>query len=99
MAEKWTIDTYSEEAVLTLTDGAEVVFRFGDNRERWIADVRLMTAAPQLLDALVGLYEHNKNNYGIAGLNQAALEAIEAAVGRAPVGGAEEDENEPRRLE
>ena len=58
---------------------------------------RLLMAAPELLDALVSLYDHTKNNHNIAGLNQAAIEAIEAAVGRAPEGDArEEDEDEAR---
>ena len=58
------------------------------DRERYAA---IMT---QLLDALVGLYDHTKNNRNIAGLNTAAIEAIEAAVGRAPEGDAKEDEDE-----
>ena len=53
------------------------------DRERYAA------ITTQLLDALAGLYDHTKNNRNIAGLNQAAIEAIEAAVGRAPEGDAE----------
>jgi hypothetical protein len=45
------MDMYSKEAVLTLDDGAEIVFRFHDDRARWIADVQLMAAAPELLEA------------------------------------------------
>lgn len=82
MTDRWKLDVFSEEAIVQFPDLEEVIFPFEDDRERWIATARLIAAAPELLDALVGLYEHNKNNYGIAGLNQAALEAIEAAVGK-----------------
>ena len=95
MSDEWKMDVYSEGVVLTLLDVAVIVFQFDGVGDRWISDVRLMAAAPQLLSALSGLYEHTQNNRNIAGLNQAALEAIEAAVGRAPEGDArEEDENE-----
>ena len=40
-----------------------------------------VTPADDLLPALVGLYEHTRNNYQICGLNTAALEAIEKLLG------------------
>ena len=88
----WKMSVHSEGVILTLQDGAEIVFRFDDDGDCWISDVQLMAAAPQLLNALSGLYGHTQNNRNIAGLNTAALEAIEAAVGRAPEGDAREED-------
>ncbi len=41
----------------------------------------LKSAAPDLLKALEGLYNHTKNNHNIFGLNAAAKEAIGKAKG------------------
>ena len=41
-----------------------------------MANARLIAAAPNLLEALKGLYEHTRNNHQIAGLNTAAREAL-----------------------
>ena len=94
---QWNLSIHSEQMILSFGYGSGITIWFDeeDDRGQRVADARIMAAAPELLEALSGLYEHTKNNHNIARLNQAALEAIEAAVGRAPEGDArEEDEDE-----
>ena len=90
---KWSLSIHSEQMILSVGYGSGITIWFdeGDDQGQRVADARIMAAAPELLDALSGLYEHTQNNRNIAGLNTAAIEAIEAAVGRAPEGDVREE--------